>query len=188
MELVTTYQDDRQAPTYNSKLHEIAARHRHELHPAVIREIREVEREPRLPAHLRRLATEVLNGRKPWGGRRAVPLSELYEDPSLCAPPKFDLPPYTAKGRITLLTVGPKAGKTTFAAHYAVRAASSIRCSSGATANRSGISAARGKAPACAPASAGGKIPRTEEAIRARYSTTSGDQPSGTWCAPVSRR
>jgi hypothetical protein len=107
-------------PIYNSKLKELAARHRLELHPVVIRELSEVEHEPRISADLRRQAGEAQNGRKPWGGRPAVPLSELYEDSLLCAPPDFDWEPYTARARVTLLSVAPKAGKSTLATHYAV--------------------------------------------------------------------
>jgi hypothetical protein len=47
-------------------------------------------------------------------------LSELYEDSLLCAPPDFDWEPYTARARVTLLSVAPKAGKSTLATYYAV--------------------------------------------------------------------
>ena len=46
-------------------------------------------------------------------------LRELATDPSLTAPPAWDWHPYTAEGRLTLLSAPPKSGKTTLAAHYA---------------------------------------------------------------------
>jgi len=51
------------------------------------------------------------------GGARS--LRELSEDAELMAPPPWDLQPYTVRGRLTLLSAPPKAGKTTLLAHYA---------------------------------------------------------------------
>src|SRR5207244_13127827 len=51
------------------------------------------------------------------GGARS--LRELSQDRELRAPPPWDLEPYTVRGRLTLLSAPPKAGKTTLTAHYA---------------------------------------------------------------------
>lgn len=52
------------------------------------------------------------------GGNPSAPLSELYEALEGSAL-EYDLRPYTAKGRFTLLSAPPKQGKSTFAALYA---------------------------------------------------------------------
>lgn len=46
-------------------------------------------------------------------------LEDLANDPDLTKPVDWDLYPYTARERLTLLASPPKKGKTTFAAHYA---------------------------------------------------------------------
>jgi hypothetical protein len=51
-------------------------------------------------------------------------LPDLAQDPELAKPVDWELYPYTARGRLTLLASPPKRGKTTFAAHYAVAKAS----------------------------------------------------------------
>lgn len=55
-------------------------------------------------------------------------LAEIVEDPDYDAEVRFDLSPYTAPGRLTLLTGPPKlAGKSTWARHYGAAKASGGR-------------------------------------------------------------
>lgn len=56
-----------------------------------------------------------------WNGGGARSLRDLVQDPEVMAPVPWDLEPYTAPGRLTLLSAPPKAGKTTLTAHYAGR-------------------------------------------------------------------
>jgi len=64
-------------------------------------------------------ATEISARPSPAGSRApSSPLSELYEGLEGTAL-EYDLRPYTARGRFTLLSAPPKRGKSTFAALYA---------------------------------------------------------------------
>jgi AAA domain-containing protein len=54
-----------------------------------------------------------------WNGGGARSLADLANDAEVMKPVPWDLEPYTAPGRLTLLSAPPKAGKTTVIAHYA---------------------------------------------------------------------
>jgi len=48
-------------------------------------------------------------------------LAEIIAEPEYSVDVRWDLRPYTAPGRLTLLSARPKLGKSTFAAHYAAK-------------------------------------------------------------------
>lgn len=56
---------------------------------------------------------------EPVDGRAVLTFAELLDDDAVAGGVKWDLRPFTARGTISLLSAAPKAGKSTWAGHYA---------------------------------------------------------------------